>query len=86
MQNLKQLRDKIDKIDAAIIKKLAMRRKLSNQIGLIKAQAGKQVIDTAREKKLMQFYDDLCAQYQLQPVFIKRLFKIIIKESRRLQK
>jgi chorismate mutase len=86
MTTLKQLRHRIEKTDAAIIKKLAVRIKLVKQIGALKAKTGKKVFDPTREKKLRDFYDKLSVQYQIQPNFIKRLFKNIITYSRKLQK
>ena len=86
MLTIAQLRKKIEKTDATIIKKLAERKKLSKKIGLLKAQSGKNVFDDKREKKLMSFYENLSTQYQLSPRFIQRLFKMIITDSRKLQK
>jgi chorismate mutase len=44
------------------------------------------VLDKRREKQLMLRYKKLCHQYELSPIFIKKLFKLIIANSRRLQK
>ncbi|HEX4045621.1 MAG TPA: chorismate mutase [Gammaproteobacteria bacterium] len=85
MSTLIQLRNKIDKIDAAIIKKLAQRNKIAQKIGKLKAQSGKKVLDNKREQQLMRYHESLCEQYQLSAVFVKRLFKMIIAYSRRLQ-
>jgi chorismate mutase len=85
MPALKQLREKIDQIDAAIIKKLAQRQKLSKQVGQVKIKSGKKVFDPAREKQQNAAYEKLSAQYGLSPALTKRLFKIIILQSRKLQ-
>lgn len=85
MQNLKSLREKIQEIDAAIIGKLAERQKISKQIGEIKKQSGKTVLDEVRESELMSFYETLSLQYNLDPEFIKHVFKIIIDYSKKLQ-
>lgn len=86
MITIKQLRDKIDKIDTDIIKKLSQRKILSLKIGKIKSKFEKKVIDNKREEKLILRYEKLCSEYKLQPTFIKKLFKIIIANSRELQK
>ncbi|OGT46991.1 MAG: chorismate mutase [Gammaproteobacteria bacterium RIFCSPHIGHO2_12_FULL_41_15] len=86
MATIKQLREKIEVIDSAIIKKIAIRQKLSKQIGQLKNKAGKEILDNKREEALMHLYENLSAQYQLQESFIKRIFKIIITHSRRLQR
>ncbi len=86
MLTIKQLRDKIDKTDADIIKKLSQRKTLSIKIGEMKSKLGKKVINNKREKELMLRYEKLCLEYKLQATFIKKLFKIIIANSRELQK
>ena len=64
MLTIKQLRDKIDKIDANIIKKLSQRKILSIKIGKIKSTFGKKVIDNKREEKLILRYEK-SAQIQI---------------------
>jgi chorismate mutase len=85
MQNLKSLREKIEKIDAEIIKKLAERQKISKAIGELKKQSGKTIADDARENELMNYYENLSTQYGLESKFIKHLFKVIIAYSKKLQ-
>jgi|HubBroStandDraft_4_1064222.scaffolds.fasta_scaffold768008_2 chorismate mutase len=86
MLTIKQLRKKIDAIDSSIIKKLSVRQKLSIRIGKLKSKSGKKVFDAKREIKLMHLYEALSNQYQLEEDYIKRLFKIIINNSRKMQK
>lgn len=86
MLTIKQLREKIDKIDADIIRKISQRKILSIKIGKIKSKFGTKVIDNKREEKLMLRYEKLCLEYELQSTFIKKVFKIIITNSRELQK
>ena len=86
MLTIKQLRDKIDKIDTDIIKKISQRRVLSIKIGKIKSKIDKKVIDKKREEKLILRYEKLCLEYKLQSSFVKKIFKIIIANSRGLQK
>lgn len=86
MLTIKQLRKKIDEIDSSIIKKLSARQKLSIKIGQLKNKTGHKVIDVKREIKLMHLYETLCNKYQLQEDFVKRIFKIIINNSRKMQK
>jgi chorismate mutase len=86
MLTIKQLRDKIDKIDANIIKKLSQREILSRKIGKLKSKLNKKIIDNKREETLIRRYEKLCSKYQLKSFFIKKLFKLIIVNSRKLQK
>lgn len=86
MESLKQLRERINKTDADIIKKLAMRQRLIIRIGQLKAQSGKPVLNPKREAKLMKYYESLCEQYQLDPMFVKRLFNMVFAHSRKIQR
>jgi len=86
MQKLEQLRGEIEKIDAAIIEKMAERLQLVKQIGQLKNELGKAVLDPSREAQLMGYYQQLCQEYQLDPQFIQQLFEVIFSYSRNLQK
>ena len=86
MLDLKQLRKQIKMTDARIIKALALRQEISKQIGQFKLEHGKKIVDLEQEKKLFDFYKELSEQYKLQSTFIIRLFKLIIANSRRVQK
>lgn len=85
MEKLKNLREGIEKIDAAIIGKLAERQKLVKEIGQIKAESGLCVLDPTREAQLVDRYRDLCKEYELDPTFVQGLFEIIFSYSRSLQ-
>ncbi|MCW8398621.1 chorismate mutase [Legionella sp. PATHC038] len=86
MPTLEELRKQIEQTDACIIEILAKRQELSKQIGALKSQEGKKVLDRSREKQLFEYYEHLSKQYHLQEEFINRLFKIIISNSRKVQK
>jgi chorismate mutase len=86
MKTLNELRDDIEKIDAQIIKKLAQREKKVQQIGLLKKASGSKIKDATREKKLMRLYEKLSEQYGLSEVWVKRIFRLVILHSRRVQK
>lgn len=86
MESIEQLRQKIADIDAEIIEKIGMRQELSKQIGHLKLQAGKVVIDRLQEKKRFESYAALCEKYHLPYAFIKRVFTLIIAHSRGVQR
>ncbi|KTC83486.1 chorismate mutase [Legionella cincinnatiensis] len=86
MCTLEELRKQIEQTDAYIIEKLAQRQELAKQIGEIKSKEGKKIIDRQREKKLFIYYEELSNQYHLQQDFVARLFKIIIANSKKVQK
>ncbi|CAM2973560.1 2-methylcitrate synthase [Legionella steigerwaltii] len=86
MTTLEELRTQIEQTDACIIEILAKRQELSKQIGALKSKEGKKILDRSREKQLFEYYDHLSKQYHLQEEFINRLFKIILSNSRKVQK
>ena len=53
MEELKVLRDKIDKIDNDIVDLYARRMELAKQIGIIKGDENKGVVDSGREKEII---------------------------------
>lgn len=85
MQTLDQLRDKIEQLDAAIIEKLAERKKLSLQIGQLKTVSGINVLDTSRELQLKAYYQILSEKYHLDPTFVLQIFELIFAYSRNVQ-
>ncbi|WP_454782621.1 chorismate mutase [Legionella sp. WA2022007384] len=86
MQTLEELRKQIEQTDADLIEILAKRQELSKQIGALKSKEGKKITDRSREKQLFEYYEHLSEQYHLQQEFIYRVFKIIIANSRKVQK
>ena len=86
MPTLKQLRNKIDKIDTDIIKKVSQRNELSVKIWKLKSKLKHKVFDSKREQKLMLLHEKICRHYNLKTTFIKKLFRIIMVNSRELQK
>ncbi|KTC92386.1 chorismate mutase [Fluoribacter dumoffii] len=86
MPTLEELRKQIEQTDACLIEILAKRQELSKQIGALKSKEGKKIVDRSREKQLFEYYDHLSRQFHLQGDFINRLFKIIISNSKKVQK
>ena len=85
MKTVNELREEIDKIDAQIIKKIALREKKSRQIGALKKQSGTKIKDPAREEQLKILHANWSEEQGLSPEFIEALFKLIISHSRRIQ-
>lgn len=85
-KRLKQLRIKIDRVDATIIRLLAERRKLSRAAGRLKSRLRMAVKDPAREREILQHYHKMSGRYRLDVQFIHKLFRDVIRYSRRLQK
>jgi len=76
-------RKKIDKIDNDIIRLLKKRLDSAREIGNYKKKQGIKIIDKKREKEILK---DRIKKSDLSKNFTKKLFSIIIKESREVQK
>ncbi|WP_202613991.1 chorismate mutase [Silvanigrella paludirubra] len=83
--NLNTLRKEIEDIDKLIIECLAKRENISTKIGEIKREMGIQIYDSEREKNLNSYYHELSLKFNLDPEFILKIFKLIIKKSRNVQ-
>lgn len=83
---LKILRKKIDKVDATLIRMLAERRKLSREVGRLKVRLKMVVKDPKREREILKHYRAQSKRHRLDPAFVHKLFRDIIRYSRRLQK
>lgn len=77
------LRKKIDKIDSQIFRLLKKRFGLSKEIGKYKKEKGFFVKDKEREKEII---NKALKKSRLGKKFILSFYKLIFKESRRLQK
>jgi chorismate mutase len=86
METIKQLREEIEKVDTEIIEKIVKRRSLAKKIGELKANSGINVLDLSREQHLMQLYEKLCQEHQLNTNTIKEIFRLIIADCRSVQK
>ena len=82
---LKQIRMQIDEIDARIIKLLHERFKKTAEIGAIKRDIDKPVIDKEREEILHEHLARLCRETDMQESFVQAVWKLILQESYRIQ-
>lgn len=81
MDELGNIRKQIDKLDAMIMQLLDQRFDLTNQVGEIKKQIKKDILDTNREQII---YDKAskCSHYPQ----IKTIYKTIMNESKQAQR
>jgi len=80
---LDRFRRKIDAVDGKIISLLEKRDKISRAIGKYKKRNKIPVRDIFREKEIVK---NVIKKTSLEPKFIKSLYKIIFKFSRKVQK
>lgn len=85
-RKLKPFRQQVTKIDAEILEKLGERFALARKIGQLKRRTGRGILDRQREKQLNKTYRLLSFKNRLNPNFAKKLFFLILNESKKLQK
>ena len=80
---IRELRDEIDSLDDKIVELLEKRSLISKKIGEIKQSTGKEVLDSQREKEII---DRLALKTKiLNKVSLHLIFKNIFKISRKIQ-
>ena len=80
---IRELRDKIDSLDDKIVELLEKRSLISKKIGKIKQSTGKKVLDSQREKEII---DRLALKTKIfNKVSLHLIFKNIFKISRKIQ-
>jgi chorismate mutase len=77
---LAALRGSIDNIDAALVHLLAERFKATQQVGLLKADAGLPPADPVREAEQIARLRALAAEAGLDPVFAEKFLTFIVAE------
>jgi chorismate mutase len=80
MPNLRDLRDSIDNIDAAIIHLLAERFRCTRAVGKLKVRHGLPPADPAREAAQARRLRKLAAASKLDPVFAQKFLTFVIRE------
>ena len=82
---LETLRKNIDKIDRQLLESLFKRFVLVEKIYLIKKKKNIPVFDPSREQKLYQRIAKNSLNLGLNKDFTKKIFDLILEESKRLQ-
>ncbi|MCC7574024.1 chorismate mutase [Candidatus Woesearchaeota archaeon] len=85
MKTLTQLRKEIDKTDKEIIKQIRKRNKIVLEIGKIKKIKKLNIEDKNREKQQKQKIEELAKKNEINPEFLKKMFKLIITNSKEQQ-
>ena len=82
---LSKLRQNIDNIDKSIVLLLAEREVIASKIAICKIQEGKDIIDPAREKNMIENLKKTAHISGLEPSFIEQLYATIIHQSVKMQ-
>ena len=83
MEELDRLRSRVDELDRELLEVIKQRLIVSKEIGNCKKKNGLKLRDRKREREVIE---DMLEKSSLDSDFIKKLFKLIIGESRRVQK
>ncbi len=79
-------RKQIDKIDQQIIELIAKRQKIATEIAHWKFQKGAPIHDETRMKEILAQVFDSAVEHNIDPVFIQKIFEILIAMSEERQK
>ena len=85
MNKLNNYRKEFDKVDLQILELLKKRMKLSKEVGKYKKQNGLSVLDAKREQEIYTKLKKYANEKGLDEKFVEKLFKLIIKQSRKEQ-
>ena len=77
---LNRLRDSIDNMDAALVHLLAERFKITQQVGILKAEHGLPAADPEREAAQIARLRALAAQARLDPEFAEKFLTFVVAE------
>lgn len=78
MDEIEQLRKKVDEIDEQIISALCERAKTCKFIGLIKKKQGKPVRDVTRENEVFNLVKEKAVQFHLNPTQVEAVYREIV--------
>jgi chorismate mutase/prephenate dehydratase len=82
---LEDLRRKIDNTDAGIVKLIAERMRIAQEIGKEKKKRGKQIDDREREKRVWENIKSIARDENISQEVIERIYKQIVTACKRTQ-
>lgn len=80
LNELLKLRSHIDDLDARIIELLSQRFITTGKVGELKAKAGIEAVDAAREVDQRECYADLANRYDLNESLVESIFQLVIAD------
>jgi monofunctional chorismate mutase len=80
MKDIDRIRKKIDKINLELLKLIAKRFEITDEIVYIKKQKGIKILDKKREKEQIKELKKDAEKINIDPKLIEKILKLIIKE------
>ena len=80
MKDLSTLRQEIDEIDDQIVELISKRFKVTDEIGLVKANNFSPAADTGREDQILSRLEERSLKLSLDPELISSIFRSIFAE------
>ena len=82
--NIEHWRSEIDELDGELLRLLNMRARLALKVGALKKASGLPLCDPERERRVLSRLQEANSG-PLDPQAVSRLFRRIIRESRRIE-
>jgi chorismate mutase / prephenate dehydratase len=78
MDDIQELRKRVDEIDEQILNALNERAKICRAIGLAKKKQGMQIRDVSRENELYKRVKEKAVQFHLDPLQVEAVYREIV--------
>ncbi len=78
MDEIQQLRKKVDEVDEQILNALNERAKLCRAIGFIKKKKGMKIRDTARETEVYERVKEKAVEFHLDSMKVEAVYREIV--------
>ena len=82
-KTIKKLREQIDEIDKKLLKILSERFRVTQRVGEYKKRHKLPALDRKREKEIFQKRELLAKKLNLDPLLVKQIFTLIIKNVKK---
>ncbi|MDI6803617.1 MAG: chorismate mutase [Bacteroidota bacterium] len=86
INQLKSMRKLIDRIDSQLVNLIAVRQHLAEEIGKIKKQNNLTITNPEREQLILERTSSIARKKKLDNKFVKKVFQLILKQSRIIQR
>jgi chorismate mutase len=85
IKKLKSLREKINSIDKQILDLLIERANISAEVGDVKKDLNREIIDRKRESEILLELEKKCSEQNLDFEYVKDIWNIILNKSHDIQ-